>query len=73
MIWCSSSGERMARLSRNYRAWPLAPMDGLAGAQSRAVRDYQKANGLVADGIAGPTTLAHLSLGLPAGTSNEAR
>jgi peptidoglycan hydrolase-like protein with peptidoglycan-binding domain len=40
----------------------------------QAVRDYQMANGLVADGIAGPATLTRLHRGhLPAGTSSEAR
>jgi peptidoglycan hydrolase-like protein with peptidoglycan-binding domain len=38
----------------------------------QAVREYQKANGLIADGIAGPATLARLRRGnLPAGTSSE--
>jgi peptidoglycan hydrolase-like protein with peptidoglycan-binding domain len=49
--------------------------DGRFGRRTeQAVREYQKANGLVADGIAGPATLVHLNRrSLPAGTSSEVR
>jgi peptidoglycan hydrolase-like protein with peptidoglycan-binding domain len=49
--------------------------DGRFGRRTeQAVRDYQKANGLVADGIAGPVTLARLNQGSPpAGASSEVR
>ena len=37
--------------------------DGKFGPRTeKAVRDYQKKNGLVADGMAGPATLAHIKL-----------
>ena len=37
--------------------------DGNFGPRTeKAVRDYQKKNGLVADGMAGPATLAHTKL-----------
>jgi peptidoglycan hydrolase-like protein with peptidoglycan-binding domain len=37
--------------------------DGQFGAGTeRAVHEYQQKNGLVADGVAGPTTLAHMKL-----------
>jgi peptidoglycan hydrolase-like protein with peptidoglycan-binding domain len=37
--------------------------DGQFGSgTAKAVRDYQKKNGLVTDGIAGPATLAHMKL-----------
>jgi peptidoglycan L-alanyl-D-glutamate endopeptidase CwlK len=37
--------------------------DGHFGPRTeKAVRDYQKKNGLVADGMAGPATLAHMKL-----------
>jgi peptidoglycan hydrolase-like protein with peptidoglycan-binding domain len=37
--------------------------DGKFGPRTeKAVRDYQKQNGLVADGMAGPATLAHIKL-----------
>jgi murein L,D-transpeptidase YcbB/YkuD len=37
--------------------------DGKFGPRTeKAVRDYQKKNGLVADGMAGPATLAHINL-----------
>ena len=44
-------------------------VDGAFGTHTqKAVRDYQKKHGLVADGMAGPATLAHLKLfmGVPA-------
>jgi len=38
-------------------------VDGKFGPRTeKAVRDYQKKNGLVADGMAGPATLAHIKL-----------
>lgn len=48
------------------------PLDGVAGARTRkAIREFQKANGLTVDGIAGPKTMAKLTGKSKAGSTTE--
>ena len=63
-----SSGDEVAKIQARLSAWGYytSDIDGLYGYLTySAVKSFQTKNGLAADGIAGPETLA--ALGLPAG------
>ena len=63
-----SSGEEVSKIQSRLSSWGYytGDIDGLYGYLTyNAVKSFQTKNGLAADGIAGPETLA--ALGLPAG------
>lgn len=63
-----SSGAEVKSIQERLIRWGYlsGEADGIYGPQTEeAVRDFQRKNGLMADGIAGPDTLS--ALGLPAG------
>ena len=65
-----STGQEVRNIQRKLKEWGYykGSIDGRYGAQTRnAVIKFQKANGLTADGKAGPATLA--AIGLPSGSS----
>ena len=66
-----SSGATVTKIQQRLSSWGYysGEIDGIYGSRTEtAVKKFQKANGLTADGIAGPATLA--AIGLPAGTSS---
>ena len=63
-----SSGEQVTKIQQRLSAWGYysGAVDGIYGAKTEsAVKTFQYKNGLTADGVTGPATLA--ALGLPAG------
>lgn len=65
-----SSGDTVKKIQQRLANWGYysGSIDGVYGSKTEAaVRKFQKANGLTADGVAGPVTLA--AIGLPAGSS----
>lgn len=67
-----ASGEEVRRIQERLIRWGYlsGEADGIYGPQTEeAVRYFQRSNGLAADGIAGPDTLA--ALGLPAGGTSS--
>ncbi len=68
-----SSGETVRKIQQRLADWGYysGAADGVYGTGTEvAVRKFQKANGLTADGVAGPATLA--AIGLPSGSSGSA-
>ena len=68
-----STGQEVKNIQQRLKNWGYynGTVDGIFGAKTReAVIAFQKKNGLVADGIAGPKTLA--AIGLPTGESKTA-
>jgi murein L,D-transpeptidase YcbB/YkuD len=60
-----SSGSEVRKSRRRLKKWGYygGDVDGIYGTQKRAaVTAFQKKNGLAADGIAGPATLAKLGI-----------
>lgn len=67
-----SSGEEVFKIQQRLLSWGYykGEVDGIYGSATRnAVKNFQQKNGLYADGIAGPDTLA--ALGLPTGNSSS--
>ncbi len=67
-----SSGDTVEKIQRRLRDWGYysGEVDGVYGSRTEeAVRRFQKKNGLTADGVAGPATLA--AIGLPSGASGS--
>lgn len=65
-----SSGDTVRKIQQRLSSWGYysGSVDGIYGSRTEAaVRRFQRTNGLTADGIAGPATLA--AIGLPAGSS----
>lgn len=57
----SSIGTTELQRLLSNRGYYFGPIDGIYGRESqRAVRQFQRANGLTVDGIAGPQTIAYL-------------
>jgi len=68
-----SRGGEVSGIQQRLKNWGYynGNVDGIFGDQTRdAVIAFQKKNGLVADGIAGPATLR--AIGLPSGTATSA-
>ena len=71
----SGPDDTVIELQRGLKAlgYDPGPIDGRAGARTRAaVRQYQEASGLVADGIAGPMTREALAASLAARAAQRA-
>jgi N-acetylmuramoyl-L-alanine amidase len=67
-IGWGSSGAEVTRIQERLSQWGYykGAVDGYYGnATYRAVMDFQRKNGLVQDGIAGPATLAAMGLSAP--------
>ncbi len=67
-----SSGETVKKIQRRLSDWGYysGAVDGVYGARTEeAVKKFQKKNGLTADGVAGPATLA--AIGLPSGSGGS--
>lgn len=70
-----SEGETVTRIQTNLKKWGYynGPVDGVFGTKtSRAVRSFQRKNGLTEDGIVGPRTLAALGIRESGGSSAAA-
>lgn len=67
-----STGSEVSSIQRRLKEWGYykGSVDGVYGSSTKnAVIKFQKNNGLKADGIAGPATLA--AIGLPSGSSSS--
>lgn len=67
-----SSGDEVKSIQRRLKEWGYysGSVDGIYGTATKsAVKKFQKANSLTADGVAGPSTLA--AIGLPTGSSSS--
>lgn len=63
-----SRGSEVRAIQERLKSWGynIKSVDGIYGAETeKAVREFQRKNGLTADGIAGPATLK--AIGLPTG------
>lgn len=70
-----SSGPMVTKIQKNLKKWGYysGAVDGVFGAEtSRAVRQFQRKNGLTADGIVGQRTLEALGLSSSSGSSGSA-
>ena len=70
-----SSGPIVTKIQKNLKKWGYysGAVDGVFGAEtSRAVRQFQRKNGLTADGIVGQRTLEALGLSSSSGSSGSA-
>ena len=59
------SGSAVTTIQTNLKRWGYfdGPVDGIYGSKtSKAVRSFQRKNGLTADGVAGPATLKALGM-----------
>ena len=68
-----SSGSVVTRIQQRLRDWGYYTyaVDGIYGSRTTAaVKKFQKANGLTADGICGEKTLAALGLRVPAASAD---
>lgn len=66
-----SKGQEVTAIQKKLQqyGYKVGTVDGIYGANTeKAIRQFQKNNGLSVDGIAGPATLA--ALGLPTGSTN---
>ena len=71
-----SRGEEVRQIQTKLRDWGYNPgkVDGIYGAQTeKAVRAFQKKNGLSVDGIAGPATLKAMGIYSSSGGSSVGR
>lgn len=67
-----STGTEVTNIQSRLKSWGYysGSVDGIYGSKTvRAVKSFQSKNGLTADGIAGPATLA--KIGLPTGQSSS--
>ncbi len=67
-----ASGETVKKIQQRLSDWGYysGAIDGVYGSRTEeAVKKFQKKNGLTADGVAGPATLA--AIGLPSGSSGS--
>lgn len=67
-----SRGQEVTNIQTRLKNWGYytGSVDGIYGWRtSNAVKSFQRKNGLTADGVAGPATLA--KIGLPAGSSSS--
>lgn len=67
-----STGNEVKQIQSRLKSWGYykGSVDGVYGSKTQAaVKSFQRANGLTADGIAGPKTLA--AIGLPTGSSSN--
>lgn len=67
-----STGNEVKQIQTRLKSWGYykGTIDGVYGSKTQAaVKSFQRANGLTADGIAGPKTLE--AIGLPAGSSSN--
>ena len=67
-----SSGSEVTNIQSRLKSWGYynGSVDGVYGQKTAdAVKYFQQKNGLIADGVAGPATLA--KIGLPTGTSSS--
>lgn len=67
-----STGNEVKQIQTRLKSWGYysGAIDGVYGSKTQAaVKSFQRANGLTADGIAGPKTLA--AIGLPTGSSSS--
>lgn len=67
-----SSGNEVKQIQTRLKAWGYynGAVDGVYGSKTQAaVKSFQRANGLTADGVAGPKTLA--AIGLPTGSTSN--
>lgn len=66
-----SSGNEVTEIQNKLKSWGYynGSVDGIYGSRTvAAVKSFQRKNGLTADGIAGPSTLA--AMGISSGSSN---
>ena len=62
------SGSAVTTIQTKLKRWGYfdGPVDGIYGSKtSKAVRSFQRKNGLTADGVAGPATLKALGMDQP--------
>lgn len=67
-----STGNEVKQIQTRLKSWGYynGAVDGIYGSKTQAaVKSFQRANGLTADGVAGPKTLA--AIGLPTGSSSN--
>ena len=67
-----SSGNEVKQIQTRLKSWGYynGAVDGVYGSKTQAaVKSFQRANGLTADGVAGPKTLA--AIGLPTGSTSN--
>lgn len=67
-----STGNEVKQIQTRLKSWGYykGTVDGVYGSKTQAaVKSFQRANGLTADGVAGPKTLA--AIGLPTGSSSN--
>lgn len=67
-----STGNEVKQIQTRLKSWGYykGNVDGVYGSKTQAaVKSFQRANGLTADGVAGPKTLA--AIGLPTGSSSS--
>ncbi|MCC8169953.1 MAG: spore cortex-lytic enzyme [Oscillospiraceae bacterium] len=67
-----SRGQEVTNIQTRLKSWGYysGSVDGIYGSQTAsAVKSFQQKNGLTADGVAGPATLA--KIGLPTGQSSS--
>ncbi len=67
-----SNGEEVKQIQTKLKSWGYynGSVDGIFGSKTyEAVKSFQKKNGLTADGIAGPKTLAALGINASNGSS----
>ena len=69
------SGETVTKIQERLSQWGYysGDIDGIYGSRTeKAVKKFQKSNGLTADGIAGPATLAAIGISDGSGSSGTA-
>ena len=71
-----SSGKEVKQIQTKLKNWGYykGNIDGIYGSQTlKAVKDFQKKNGLTVDGIVGDKTLAALGISSSGNNSNSSR
>lgn len=71
-----SSGKEVRQIQTKLKNWGYykGNIDGIYGSQTlKAVKDFQKKNGLTVDGIVGDKTLAALGINSSGNNSNTSR
>lgn len=69
-----SRGDKVKELQQKLKRWGYytGSIDGIFGSGTQAaVKNFQKKNGLTADGIVGPKTAAALGMNLPSSSSSS--